>query len=198
METNVLRVLILIILFFLLTCEYSTFISKLLSDDNNETEVLSDVNKPKPISRRSKDKSYYNNEISLSEVMNGEEDEDEEEEDDESDSDTESKRSKSTFQSVKKKMISTMKNSCLPKLICELNASTNKDALTEGEKSLLRLIRETSISMTAEVTSKYHFAAHMGQLISGIDGNGCHNFYPSCPLAGVQILNMLKKDKVSL
>lgn len=46
-----------------------------------------------------------------------------------------------TFQSVKKKMISTMKNSCLPKLICELNASTNKDALTEGEKSLLKLIR---------------------------------------------------------
>uniref|UniRef100_A0A8D8Y812 Zinc finger protein 330 homolog n=1 Tax=Cacopsylla melanoneura TaxID=428564 RepID=A0A8D8Y812_9HEMI len=124
-------------------------------------------------------------------------DEDEDDEDDESDSDTESRRSKSTFLSVKKKMISTMKNSCLPKLICELNASTNKDALTEGEKSLLRLIRETSISMTAEVTSKYHFAAHMGQLISGIDGNGCHNFYPSCPLAGVQILNMLKKDKVS-
>uniref|UniRef100_A0A8D9BKB3 Uncharacterized protein n=1 Tax=Cacopsylla melanoneura TaxID=428564 RepID=A0A8D9BKB3_9HEMI len=79
METNVLRILILIILFFLLTCEYSTFISKLLSDDSNETEVLSDVNKPKPISRRSKDKSYYNNEISLSEVINGDEDEDEDE-----------------------------------------------------------------------------------------------------------------------
>ena len=27
--------------------------------------------------------------------------------------------------------------------------------------------------------SKYGFAAHMGQLVRGIDGQGCHNFYPS-------------------
>lgn len=194
METNILRILILIILFFLLTCEYSTFISKLLSDDNNETEAISDVNKPKPLSRRSKEKSY--SEISLSDVINADEESEDEDEDEETESDKEPRKSKSTFQSVKKQMITTMKNSCLPKLICELNASTNKDALTDGEKSLLRLIRETSISMTAEVTSKYHFAAHMGQLISGIDGNGCHNFYPSCPLPGVKILSMLKKDKL--
>lgn len=92
METNVLRILILIILFFLLTCEYSTFISKLLIDDN-ETEVITDVNKPNPITRRSKDKSYYNNEISLSDVINGNEgDNEEEEEDDNDENETESNK----------------------------------------------------------------------------------------------------------
>lgn len=34
-----------------------------------------------------------------------------------------------------------MKNSCLPKLICELNAMPQKDKLTDSEKALLSLIR---------------------------------------------------------
>ncbi|KAK9502234.1 hypothetical protein O3M35_011042 [Rhynocoris fuscipes] len=86
-----------------------------------------------------------------------------------------------------------MKNSCLPKLICELNASQEKDKLNHKAKSLLQLIRDTSISMTAEVSSRYHFAAHMGQLIAGIDGTGCHNFYPGCPLPSVKVLSLLNK-----
>jgi len=56
--------------------------------------------------------------------------------------------------------------------------------------------RDTSISVTAEVTSKYHFAAHMGQLIAGVDGAGCHNFYPACPFPGLQVLHMMKKVKI--
>jgi hypothetical protein len=35
----------------------------------------------------------------------------------------------------------TIKNSCLPKLICELNASRDKEKLTDSEKALLSLIR---------------------------------------------------------
>jgi hypothetical protein len=35
----------------------------------------------------------------------------------------------------------TIKNSCLPKLICELNASPDKEKLTDSEKALLSLIR---------------------------------------------------------
>lgn len=38
-------------------------------------------------------------------------------------------------------LVSTIKNSCLPKLICELNASPHKEKLTDSEKSLLSLIR---------------------------------------------------------
>jgi len=91
-------------------------------------------------------------------------------------------------------LASTLKNSCLPKLICELNAAPEKDKLTQKAKSLLQLIRDTSISMTAEVSSRYHFAAHMGQLISGVEGTGCHNFYPGCPLPSVKILSVITKS----
>ncbi|XP_025413016.1 uncharacterized protein LOC112685374 [Sipha flava] len=98
--------------------------------------------------------------------------------------------------SAKMKLVNTIKDSCLPKLICELTASTNRDSLTESERYLLSLIRETTISTTAEVTSKYHFAAHMGQLINGIDNTGCHNFYPGCPFPGLQVMQMLKKVKI--
>lgn len=52
------------------------------------------------------------------------------------------------------------------------------------------------MSTTAELTSKYHFAAHMGQLIAGVDGNGCHNFYPTCPFPGLQVLQMMKKVRM--
>lgn len=34
-----------------------------------------------------------------------------------------------------------LKNSCLPKLICELNASTEKDKFTAKAKYLLQLLR---------------------------------------------------------
>jgi len=94
--------------------------------------------------------------------------------------------------SAKLQLLHTMKNSCLPKLICELNAAPQKDRLSDSEKALLSLISETTISTTAEVSSRYHFAAHMGQLIAGVDGTGCHNFYPNCPFPGVQVLNMIK------
>ncbi|XP_022915543.1 uncharacterized protein [Onthophagus taurus] len=96
----------------------------------------------------------------------------------------------------KLQILSTIKNACLPKLICELNATPQKEKLTESERSLLSLIRDTSITATAELTSKYHFAAHMGQLIAGVDGNGCHNFYPSCPFPGLQVLQMMKKVRM--
>lgn len=56
--------------------------------------------------------------------------------------------------------------------------------------------RDTSITATAEITSKYHFAAHMGQLISGIEGTGCHNFYPDCPLPGFRISQLLRNVRL--
>lgn len=99
-------------------------------------------------------------------------------------------------QSTRSQILQTIKNACLPKLICELTATPQKDKLSETEKSLLSLLRETTISTTAELTSKYHFAAHMGQLIAGVDGNGCHNFYPTCPFPGLQVLQMMKKVRM--
>jgi len=98
--------------------------------------------------------------------------------------------------SSKSQILATIKNACLPKLICELNATPQKEKLSDSEKSLLSLIRDTSISTTAELTSKYHFAAHMGQLIAGVDSNGCHNFYPTCPFPGLQVLQIMKKVRM--
>ncbi|EZA51759.1 hypothetical protein DMN91_004435 [Ooceraea biroi] len=94
------------------------------------------------------------------------------------------------------KMMATIKTACLPKLICELTSSVHQDQLSEMERSLLNLIRDTSLSTMAEVPSRYHFAAHMGQLISGVEGQGCHNFYPTCPLPGASVLNMMKKVRL--
>lgn len=94
------------------------------------------------------------------------------------------------------RMMTTIKTACLPKLICELTSSVNQDQLSEMERSLLNLIRDTSLSTLAEVPSRYHFAAHMGQLISGVEGQGCHNFYPTCPLPGSSVLNMMKKIRL--
>lgn len=96
----------------------------------------------------------------------------------------------------KAKMMATIKTACLPKLICELTATENQDRLSEMERSLLNLIRDTSLSSTAELPSRYHFAAHMGQLISGVEGQGCHNFFPGCPLPGASVLNMMKKVRL--
>lgn len=94
------------------------------------------------------------------------------------------------------KMMTTIKTACLPKLICELTSSVHQDQLSEMERTLLNLIRDTSLNTMAEVRSRYHFAAHMGQLISGVEGQGCHNFYPTCPLPGPSVLNMMKKIRL--
>ncbi|KOC61294.1 hypothetical protein WH47_06118 [Habropoda laboriosa] len=94
------------------------------------------------------------------------------------------------------RMMTTIKTACLPKLICELTSSVHQDQLSEMERSLLNLIRDTSLSTMAEVPSRYHFAAHMGQLISGMEGQGCHNFFPTCPLPGSSVLNMMKKIRL--
>ncbi|XP_033215522.1 uncharacterized protein LOC117171950 [Belonocnema kinseyi] len=94
------------------------------------------------------------------------------------------------------KLMTTIKMACLPKLICELTSTAHQDQLSEMERSLLDLIRDTSLNTMAEVASRYHFAAHMGQLISGVEGQGCHNFYPTCPLPGSSVLNMMKKIRI--
>lgn len=98
--------------------------------------------------------------------------------------------------SRRSKLMTTIKTACLPKLICELKSHVHQEQLTEMETTLLNLIRDTSLNTMAEVPSRYHFAAHMGQLIAGLEGQGCHNFYPTCPLPGLSVLNMMKKIRI--
>lgn len=170
METVILRIVLLVFLFFLLTGDYTAIFNQL-------------TNRPAPSTSTSREGSR-----NIPKTY--------EEDDGEDGSNFGDSLQMYTVSSTKTKLLSTIKNSCLPKLICELNASPYKEKLTDSEKTLLSLIRETSISVTAEVTSKYHFAAHMGQLIAGVDGTGCHNFYPNCPFPGLQVLHMMKKVKI--
>ncbi|XP_046984449.1 uncharacterized protein LOC124554829 [Schistocerca americana] len=159
MEAGVLRVVVLVALFLLLTADYSTLLAQLLTVLGSPAVPAFDT-KPAETALAAEHESW---ELYPS--------------------------------STRAKLLSTIKNSCLPKLICEMNAMPSKEKLTESEKALLNLIRDTSISVTAEVTSRYHFAAHMGQLIAGVDGAGCHNFYPNCPFPGLTALQMIKSAR---
>ncbi|XP_014236227.1 uncharacterized protein LOC106658682 [Trichogramma pretiosum] len=91
----------------------------------------------------------------------------------------------------REKLFAIMKAICLPKLVCELSRAAHEDHLTVVERSLLEVISDTSLNYGGEL-SKFHYAAHMGQLIRGIDNQGCHNFFPSCPLSSKQVLGMAK------
>jgi len=93
-------------------------------------------------------------------------------------------------------LLEEIRHSCLPRLVCELFAMEDKSSLSESELSLMTLISQTSLGTRANPSSNYHFAAHMGQLLVGIDGNGCQNFYPLCPLAGNQALALARKIKI--
>lgn len=41
--------------------------------------------------------------------------------------------------------------------------------------------------------TKYHYAFFVGKLIHGIEGQGCHNFYPSCPFSSQDIQDTSRK-----
>ena len=47
--------------------------------------------------------------------------------------------------------------------------------------------------MGAVKPSKYHYAAHFGQLIQGYEGQGCHNMYPMCPFSGEDVQQIARK-----
>lgn len=89
-----------------------------------------------------------------------------------------------------------LRQSCLPRLVCELFAMEDKSKLTDSEMSLMTLISQTSLGTRSSSTSNYHFAAHMGQLLVGIDGNSCQYFYPACPLAGHEALALARRIKI--
>ncbi|XP_044742105.1 uncharacterized protein LOC123303071 [Chrysoperla carnea] len=95
----------------------------------------------------------------------------------------------------KYEVLEVLKEHCLPKLICEMSATPRKNTLSSNERELLNLIKQSNILIYGTMSSKYHYAAHMGQLISGLEGQGCHNFYPSCPFQSVQVLQMIRRAR---
>ncbi|XP_050444826.1 uncharacterized protein LOC126848189 isoform X1 [Cataglyphis hispanica] len=167
MDTSTVRLIIFVSMFLIFAGDYSTLISSIF-DNTTEKNVTDTVEGPKAQLKGPHDKitAVLKEDIDKNNVA------------------------------LRRKMIATMKTACLPKLICELTSSVHQDQLSEMERSFLNLIRDTSLSTLAEVPSRYHFAAHMGQLISGIEGQGCHNFYPTCPFPGIRVLNMMKEVRL--
>jgi len=91
----------------------------------------------------------------------------------------------------KRQVLVTITNHCLPKLVCQLHSLPTTDTLTNSERNLINLIGSASISATP---SKYSFAAHMGQLMRGLEGSqGCHNLYPECPFSNQDVLQIAKR-----
>lgn len=110
-----------------------------------------------------------------------------------------SKNKKSLDEANPKKQISEEKRlhnviaeHCLPKLVCELHRKSMEEfeSFSESEKNLISLIGATTISGTP---SKYHFAAHFGQLIRGIESQSCMNFYPQCPFSETDVRSIARK-----
>lgn len=90
----------------------------------------------------------------------------------------------------KKEVLNTITTYCLPKLICQLFALQSRDHITDSERNLIALIGSTGLS---SVPSKYSYAAHMGQLVRGVEGQGCHNFYPNCPFSNNDVTEIAKR-----
>jgi len=95
-----------------------------------------------------------------------------------------------TGQVDKQEMLGVITAHCLPKLVCQLYSQTTRDHFTDSERNLMSLIGNGGMSRTP---SKYGFAAHMGQLVRGLEGQGCHNFYPSCPFSNSEVMEMARR-----
>ncbi|XP_037939170.1 uncharacterized protein LOC119672239 [Teleopsis dalmanni] len=102
---------------------------------------------------------------------------------------------------VRSQLTDAIKDSCLPKMLCEM-ASKPEFMLTEKEKDLLQLIRSSTMSLTMNgAPSKWHFAAHMGELLRYTGDNlsgpmGCANLWPNCPISSKKLMQLSYKVKI--
>ncbi|XP_018786027.1 PREDICTED: uncharacterized protein LOC108967200 [Bactrocera latifrons] len=102
---------------------------------------------------------------------------------------------------LKSQLTDAIKESCLPKMLCEMSAKPEY-MLTEKEKDLLYLIRSSTMSLAMNsAPSKWHFAAHMGELLryTGDDNSGpmgCANLWPNCPISSKKLMKLSHKVKL--
>ncbi|XP_035793295.1 uncharacterized protein LOC118467192 isoform X2 [Anopheles albimanus] len=95
----------------------------------------------------------------------------------------------------KEKLKNSLREACLPKLLCEMAAKPNY-SLNARERDLLSLMRSTTLSLTMAMSpTKWHFAAHMGQLLRDagdalVTPIGCSHLWPSCPYSSKKLLKL--------
>ncbi|XP_023332266.1 uncharacterized protein LOC111704289 isoform X1 [Eurytemora carolleeae] len=93
-----------------------------------------------------------------------------------------------------KAVLGTITSHCLPKLVCQLYSLQSREHISDSERNLINLIG--SVGLTG-FPSKYSYAAHMGQLVRGVLGQGCHNFYPSCPFSSNDVIEIARRINFS-
>ncbi|KAL7732941.1 hypothetical protein ACLKA6_002755 [Drosophila palustris] len=102
---------------------------------------------------------------------------------------------------TKSQLSDTIKESCLPKMLCELAAKPEYQ-LSEKERELLRLIRSPTMPWMMNVPpSKWYFAAHMGELMRHTSDNlngpmACANLWPNCPISSKKLMKLSYKVRV--
>ncbi|XP_060655813.1 uncharacterized protein LOC132791049 isoform X1 [Drosophila nasuta] len=102
---------------------------------------------------------------------------------------------------TKSQLTDTIKESCLPKMLCELAAKPEYE-LSEKERELLRLIRSPTMPWMMNMPpSKWYFAAHMGELMRHTADNlhgpmGCANLWPNCPISSKKLMKLSYKVRV--
>ncbi|ALC45012.1 gk [Drosophila busckii] len=102
---------------------------------------------------------------------------------------------------TKPQLTDTIKESCLPKMLCELAAKPEYQ-LSEKERELLRLIRSPTMPWMMNIPpSKWYFAAHMGELMRHTSDNlsgpmGCANLWPNCPISSKKLMKLSYKVRV--
>ncbi|XP_058054792.1 uncharacterized protein LOC131206301 [Anopheles bellator] len=95
----------------------------------------------------------------------------------------------------REKLKHSLREACLPKLLCEMAAKPNY-SLNVRERDLLSLMRSTTLSLTMAMSpTKWHFAAHMGQLLRDagdalVTPIGCSHLWPSCPYSSKKLLKL--------
>lgn len=101
----------------------------------------------------------------------------------------------------KAKLAGAIRESCLPKMLCEM-ASRAEHTLSDKERELLQLIRSTTMSLAMNSPpTKWHFAAHMGELMrysgDSLSGPiGCANLWPECPFSSKKLMKLTYKVNV--
>ena len=107
----------------------------------------------------------------------------------------------------KGRVLTTITTHCLPKLVCQLFSLQTTETLSDSERNLISLVgwvrrhrvrvRTNNVgcrtSSLSGHPSKYNFAAHMGQLVRGVEGGGCHQFYPECPFSNQMLMEIAKR-----
>ncbi|XP_055856964.1 uncharacterized protein LOC129919891 [Episyrphus balteatus] len=99
---------------------------------------------------------------------------------------------------AKSQLTDAIRDSCLPKMLCEM-ASKPEYVLSEKEKDLLHMIRSSTMSLAMNSPpSKWHFAAHMGELLKHTADNlsgpmGCANLWPHCPISSKKLMKLSYK-----